>query len=193
MGKIFSTHVHACKKCHFLLFWLNYFESSLGRVWETKPQAIPGFPLGSPGKPWVPGLLWDIKSWVGSSWSSVSSSVHAGIHQHVCHPIWSSFLSRCTSLLHSPCPCSKASSGASYLHITFLLIWWMGDIILFPVILKTWNCYRSLCGDRTSYIIGRTEWNTSPFFKNYYAFQEGNRRPLNTVWDTVWLHKSLTQ
>lgn len=120
-------------------------------------QVFPCVLLGSHEFQDFYGILWDIKSWVGSSWSSVSSSVHAGIHQHVCHPIWSSVLSRCTSLLHSPCPCSKASSGASYLPITFLPVWWMRDIILFPVILETQNCYRSLCADRTSYIIGRAE------------------------------------
>ena len=58
------------------------------------------------------------------------------------------------SLLHPPCPSSKASPGVSSLPTTSLPSQWVGDIIiLLPFMLGTQNCFRPLWVDRSSYII----------------------------------------
>lgn len=117
VGKIFSLYIHSCKIFHIFHYFDENLSSHLvgcGKQNLRLFQVSPCFPRW----PWVPGHLWDAKASVGSTWSSGSCSIYAGIHRHVCHPIWSLVVSWCVSPLPLPCSCYKGSSGVSYIPTT---------------------------------------------------------------------------
>lgn len=98
------------------------------------------------------------------------------------------------SLLHLPCPSSKASSGISSLATTSLPSQWVGDIISLPFMLGTRNCFRPLWVDRSSYIICEAQGKMKmlALVQKSLISLRGSRKALSQVWGPVWLYRSLT-
>ena len=74
--------------------------------WTEEPGRLQSIGLQWVGHDWSNWAQWDVRALAGRLCSSVSSSIQASIHPHVCSPIWSVIITPCKSLctLHVPAP-----------------------------------------------------------------------------------------